>query len=169
MADIAEATGVAVGTLYNYFESKEAVVIAITEQNYARFQADLERPFDSDEPLMQLQQLVGRAAEFVEQNGALFNLYLQWQASESSSGDGRSHIIRDAAHQRFASLMTDLVDRAVQAGTIRRDIPVARLVWVLLAMLEVALLDWWRQPGRLSCKSRAEQIVAVFLEGVLLR
>ena len=169
MADIALATGVAVGTLYKYFESKEAVVIAITEQNYARFQADLERPLASDEPLTQLKQLVERAAEFVEQNGALFNLYLQWKVSECSWSDVRSHIIQDAARQRFASLTTDLLGRAAQAGGIRRDIPVARLVWVLLAMLEVALLDWWRQPNRFSCKSRGEQIVAVFLEGVVPR
>ena len=168
MADIAEVTGVAVGTLYKYFENKEAVVIAITERNYVRFQADLERPFDSDEPMMQLQQLVGRAAEFVERNGALFNLYRRWKVSDSSSSDVHSHFIRDAAHQRFATLITDLLNRAAQTGRIRRDIPVAQLVWMLLAMLEVALLDWWRRPTRFSCKLRGEQIVAVFLEGVVV-
>lgn len=99
------------------------------------------------------------APMFVEQNGALFNLYLQWKVSECSWSDVRSHIIQDAARHRFASLMTDLLGRAAQAGRIRRDIPGARLVWVLLAMLEVPLLDWWRQPTRFSCKSHGEQIV----------
>lgn len=35
MADIALATGVAVGTLYKYFESKEAVVIASSRRKNA--------------------------------------------------------------------------------------------------------------------------------------
>src|SRR5512142_3337723 len=44
MADIADATGVSVGTLYNYFESKEAVFNALVEHHRARFIAQVERP-----------------------------------------------------------------------------------------------------------------------------
>ena len=128
MADIAEATGVAVGTLYKYFENKEAVVLAITERHCERFQAHVEQRFDSDDPLRQLRQLVTRASEFVEQNGALFNLYLQWKVSDCSSGERHSYIAQDAARERFASLITELLNRGVQARRIRSDIPTVKLV-----------------------------------------
>ena len=169
MADIAEATGVAVGTVYKYFENKEAVVLAITERHRERFQAHIERPFDSDDPLRQLRQLVGRASEFVEQNGALFNLYLQWKVSECSSGERLSHFTQDAARERFALLITALLSRGVQARRIRSDIPTVQLVWALLATLEVVLWEWWRQPTSFSCKLRGDQIVTVFLEGAAAR
>ncbi len=169
MADIAEATGLAVGTLYKYFENKEEVVLAITERHCERFQAHVEQPFDSDDPLRQLRQLVGRASEFVEQNGALFNLYLQWKTSECSSGQRHAYIAQDAARERFALLITELLNRGVQARSIRSDIPTVQLVWALLATLEVLLWEWWRQPKSFSCKLRGDQIVTVFLEGAVAR
>ncbi len=164
MADIAEATGVSVGTLYNYFDSKEAVLNALLEHHRARFQAHVEQPFDSDDPLLQLRQLLGRAHDFAEQNGALFNLYIRTKGNGHDPHNGTC-VVQPSDHERFSLQISDLLNRGVQAGSIRSDIPVADLVWALHAMLQTLLMDWSRQPSGLSLRQRGDDVVTLFLEG----
>ena len=166
MADIAEATGVSVGTLYNYFDSKEAVFNALLDHHRTRFLAQVEQPFDTDDPLAQLRQFVSRAHDFAEQNGALFNLYLRTAATGfDESNKAMRCLVPDADHRRFESTVEKLLNRGVQEGRLRNDIPVAELVWALGALLQSILLDWIRQPSGASLKQRGDEIVTLFLEG----
>ena len=167
MADIAEATGVSVGTLYNYFDSKEAVLVALTEHHKSRFHAHVEQPFDSDDPLAQLRQLIGRANDFVEQNGALFNLYVQAKSNgHDLHGNGTpTCVVQDADHERYSSQIKELLNRGMQAGKIRGDLPVTELVWALHSTMQALLLDWCRHPNSFSLKQRGNEFVTLFLEG----
>ena len=170
MADIAEATGVSVGTLYNYFDSKEAVLLALSDHHKARFHSHVEQPFDSDDPLMQLRQVIGRANDFVEQNGALFNLYIQAKINGHDPFNGATNcVVQDSDHERYLALIRDSFNRGIQAGKIRSDIPVNALVWALHSMMEALLLDWCRQPNSFSLKQRGDEIVTLMLEGAGIR
>lgn len=166
MADIAESTGVSVGTLYNYFDSKEAVLSALLEHHRARFRAQVEQPFDSDDPLLQLRQLIGRANDFAEQNGALFNLYLRTAANGHNVHHLTSSCVtQEADHERFSLMLVELLEHGVQTRKIRDDIPVAELVWALHSMLRSLIVDWCREPNGVSLKRRGDEIVTLFLEG----
>jgi AcrR family transcriptional regulator len=166
IADIAESTGVSVGTLYNYFDSKEAVLNALIEHHRARFQAQVEQPFESDDPLQQLRQLIGRANDFAEQNGALFNLYVRTANNGHSTHHSTSSCVsQDSDHERFSLMLVELLNRGIQLGKIRSDIPVVELVWALRSMLRSLLLDWCREPSGMSLRRKGDQIVTLFLEG----
>lgn len=166
MADIAEATGVSVGTLYNYFDSKEAVFNALLDHHRTRFLEHVEQPFDTDDPLAQLRQFVGRAHEFAEQNGALFNLYLRTASTGFDETNNATHCsVPEAAHKQFESTIEKLLTRGVQEGRIRNDIPVAELVWALHALLQSMIWDWFRKLNGVSLKRRGDEIVTLFLEG----
>jgi AcrR family transcriptional regulator len=170
MADIAEATGVSVGTLYNYFDSKEAVLLALSDHHKARFHSHVEQPFDSDDPLMQLRQVIGRANDFVEQNGALFNLYIQAKINGHDPFNGATNcVVQESDHERYLALIRDSFNRGIQAGKIRSDIPVNALVWALHSLMEALLLDWCRQPNSFSLKQRGDEIVTLLLEGAGIR
>src|SRR5512145_2424994 len=77
MVDVAEATGVSVGTLYNYFDSKDAVFLALAERHRSRYFGMLESEFASPDPMDRIHEFVERSFGFVEQNGALFSIYLR--------------------------------------------------------------------------------------------
>ncbi len=170
MADIAEATGVSVGTLYNYFDSKEAVFNALFEHHRSRFLAHVEQPFDSEDPLLRLRQFVARAHEFAEQNGAIFNLYIRNRAPEIDSGNGEPNCtVHEADHKRFHGHLEALLTVAQEAGKVRNDVPVADLVWALHSLLQSVLLDWCRQPSQVSLRQRGEEVVTLFLQGACTR
>jgi len=169
MADIAEATGVSVGTLYNYFDSKEAVFNALLEHHRGRYAAQVERPFDTDDPLLQLRQFVTRTHEFAEENGALFNLYIRTRVACMGPGCDTDCIVDDVDQQRFDSQLERLLGQAQQKGKLRGDMPVHDLVWALESLLQALLLDWTRQPDNVPLKERGDEVVTLFLQGACIR
>lgn len=175
MADIAEATGVSVGTLYNYFDSKEAVFNALLEHHRERFIAYVERPFTSEDPLHQLRELLLRAHEFAEENGALFNLYILYVRTRTSDLNGAfgdpnyPNCLDNTDHQRFDAHVVRLVTLAQESGRIRNDVSVADLVWTLHALMQSILHDWCRHPDQISLKARAEEMMTLYLEGACTR
>lgn len=167
MADIADATGVSVGTLYNYFESKEAVFNALVEHHRGRFIAQVERPFDSEDPLEQLRELVARTHEFAEENGALFNLYMRTRLQGVAGNE--ACMVQDVDHHRIHLHLDRLLAQAQQEGKIRNDVPVGELVWALESLLYSLLTDWARQPSNVSLKKRGDEVVTLFLQGACIR
>jgi AcrR family transcriptional regulator len=168
MADIADATGVSVGTLYNYFESKEAVFNALVEHHRGRFIAQVERPFDSEDPLLQLRELVARTHEFAEENGGLFNLYMRTRIQGVSVNE-TGCVVRDIDHHRIQLHLERLLAQAQEEGKIRSDVPVGELVWALESLLYSLLMDWARQPSNVSLKKRGDEVVTLFLQGACIR
>jgi AcrR family transcriptional regulator len=170
MADIAESTGVSVGTLYNYFDSKEAVFNALYAHHRDRFLAYVEQPFDSDDPLEQLRQFVKRAHEFAERNGALFNLYVRERVSEIDCvADESGCLVAPEEQKRFGGHLEQTLKAAQDANRIRSDLPLEDLVWALQALLQSLLLDWCRRPGQVPLQQRGQELVTLFLQGACTR
>jgi len=149
IADIAKTTGVSVGTLYNYFDSKQAVLDALLEYHRSRFIAHVERPFDADEPLKQLRQLVARACEFAEQNEALFKLHA---AAIDSSSSVRQLVIPSAQNQWLRWNIEKLLRMAADESRVSSDVPMPSLVWVLNGLLLSLFADWCQHPDSVSLK-----------------
>ena len=170
MADIAESTGVSVGTLYNYFDSKEAVFNALYEHHRNRFLAYVEQPFDSDDPLEQLRQFVNRAHDFAEHNGALFNLYVRERAAEMDFPiEVPGCVVAAEEQKRFGGHLENMLRVAQDAKKIRTDLPLEELVWALQALLQSLLLDWCRRPSQVPLKQRGQEVVTLFLQGACTR
>ncbi len=77
MADIAAEAGVSVGTLYNYFTSKELVFASIVERGKADLAEALVETAKVGDPLERLRAVVEVGLRFIEERGALFALYTQ--------------------------------------------------------------------------------------------
>jgi AcrR family transcriptional regulator len=170
MAAIAQLSGVSIGTLYNYFDNKEALFNALREHHRTQFLAYVEQPYDSDDPLMQLRQLVSRAYEFAEQHRALFNLYVRANALDIDMGSGsmQDPATPDEQH-RIEALIEDFLNRAIETGQVREDLPVNELVWALHVLLRSLLLDWCLHPNQVSLRQRGAAVVELFLQGACAR
>src|SRR5262249_52349504 len=66
MADIAAQTGFSVGTLYNYFDNKEAVFAALVARSCGDFLKDIFDEGEASEPIARLHALVERGFAHVE-------------------------------------------------------------------------------------------------------
>jgi AcrR family transcriptional regulator len=117
MDQIAEHSGLGLGTLYRHFPTKEALLAAIVDQRVEQL-ADL-----------------ARAAEQIEDPGEAFETLLRsclgsaegdaaFQLAILGSGPGR----RDgppAQKAEFRAVVTRIIDRAIAARAVRADLTVA--------------------------------------------
>jgi TetR/AcrR family fatty acid metabolism transcriptional regulator len=167
VSEIAKAAGVADGTIYLYFENKDAVLVSIFEDRISRLLEVLRREIDAaptfDERIsrivmLQLGQLEGQRdlAEVITVNlrqssrllkqyaAPLFTEYLDTLAGVVADGQ-REGVVRPDAHPRI-------------------------LARALYGALDGVALTWalgGAEPGTLV--KAAHQIVALFLDGIRAR
>ena len=84
MADLAEAAGVAVGTLYKYFASKEEVFASLAARGREQVFSILSESAKIVDPNERLRAIVERLFGYVEERGALFAVYVQLGAPTES-------------------------------------------------------------------------------------
>jgi AcrR family transcriptional regulator len=166
MVDVAEETGVSVGTLYNYFESKEAVFAALVERHRERYFAMLEEPVESSDAIVGLMVVIERSTRFVEENGVLFTIYLKGSAP-AFEGTARSMptVNPDEDNARYCQRLTHWLERGVATGRIREDVPIDELVWLIRSALHMLIVDWLSAPARFSLIERSQRLVQLLLEG----
>lgn len=166
MVDVAEATGVSVGTLYNYFDSKEAVFLALADRHRTRYFAMLSEPFSATDAASQLREFVDRTTGFVEQNGALFAIYLRattpWLEGTVPTAPSMNP---EEDQSRYNELLARLFAEGIKRGDLRDDIAVDELVWVLYSLLHSAILAWVGTQGKTSLVAHGRSLLQLFLQG----
>jgi AcrR family transcriptional regulator len=165
IADIARETGVSVGTLYNYFPSKEAVIESLVTREHDGYLARLSELDASAPPLDRLRAMLQLSLRYAEERGALLAVAAQeglFPRHTGQSCESPGWQLRSLTLERTVAMLTE----AAAAGQIRRDVPPAQLAQALDGMLSAALFEWVRN-GRKgeSLRSQGETLLDIFLKG----
>jgi AcrR family transcriptional regulator len=165
MNDIAREAKVAVGTLYNYFPSKEHIFSELCTVLGSAFYAQLGASLSVLSPLAKLEQFVRTSLDYIDQHGALFALFVERGAVAEVDIPRVGGSELAAQHQRFLSLLETIVQGAVAAGELREDVPVGTMLAVLSGAMNGATYAWFthRFDGRLS--DVASDLLSLFLTG----
>jgi len=166
--EIAERAGVAVGTLYNYFEDRRAILDAVLDASAHKLAARLAegRLPASAGFARQLEQFLDIAVEEVERGVRLYAVVLGEELEGGRSGLARKkgplmlRVVYEAADR--------IVSEAVRAGGLRpEDAPIypALLVGMLRGLLMRQLCIDARQPLR----SYVGPLTRFFLDGAARR
>jgi AcrR family transcriptional regulator len=169
MADIAEATGVSVGTLYNYFESKQAVLQAIMAQYDLLLDDQLNLAFDSDDPTQQLAQLVGRVHSFIEEHRKLFQLYSGAEFDRQNLPKVTMQVSPNFVLEKVSPRIRVLLEQCLVIGRLRTDVSLEVIIWSIQSTLQALLLDWSRNPDGFSLTHRGRDVVALLIAGTASR
>jgi AcrR family transcriptional regulator len=165
MTELAHEAGVGVGTLYNYFASRDALIKALLADGQARFLARMGEPLTATAPLERLRERVCRCLAFIEEHGAVFAELVR--ESLGAHGDLRD-LVRDRSqeeHLRFRGwLAGDLA-----AAERRPGLAPAELAVLLGGLMNATILHWLETGRRHSLTGQADSLLDVFLNGVLPR
>ena len=108
MDDIAQAAGVAKGTLYLYFQSKDELIQALLTQVGEAMARDLEAIVATpDPPPDKLRRVVALLLQYVEQERELFPAYLRELVRSKSSRESISPFLHKH-EERTLGLITDM-------------------------------------------------------------
>jgi AcrR family transcriptional regulator len=165
MADVARATGVSVGTLYNYFDSKEAVFQAIMRRNTRQLISALEAVGTGGDPVARLHALLDRTLRHAESHSPLFVLFMQLGGvSEIDIGrilGGEC----EAAYVQAIGIGEAAIADAARAGALRSDVAAESLAIYLGGMVNAAIFAWVRRGRGDSLVDRTDEIMKTFLQG----
>jgi len=158
MEDVAGACAVGKGTLYRYFESKEALFTALMLDGIDLLRSEIETAVaEPGEPVAKLERVVRASLGYLWERRFLFAL-LHRREHKASRTDAREWERRRA---RLAKVVEDAVREAMEAGQVRRVDPriTAETLFALLRAVDRA-----RRPSD-SLDALASSVFDLFLRG----
>jgi AcrR family transcriptional regulator len=166
IADIAAAAGVATGTLYNYFTSKEEIFQSILDDGRETLAAALEERAQIADPIERLRGCVAVMFGFLEDHGALFITYMQSGANLMDLKRGQD--CRDEEfRQRFLGVLANAIAEA--SDRVRLDYPSEIMAVALGGLMNGFILRWISDGCRSGLREHTDTIMDLFLNGATAR
>jgi AcrR family transcriptional regulator len=166
ITDIATEAGVATGTLYNYFSSKEEIFQSILDDGRVRLSEALVVQVSIEDPIARLREVLRMMFEFLEEHGALFTIYVQLGANPLDFKRADDHG-DEQFRQQFLGLLAGSIAEA--GDRLRTDFPPETLAWVFGGLMHGAITQWifgGCQPG---LRTQTDTIMELFLNGATPR
>jgi AcrR family transcriptional regulator len=163
MDDVAQRVGIAKGSLYQHFKSKEELLAAVLISFMDRISIFIENLPTKQTAIDRLKQTYRRALELRFQQGFpdLFN-------AKSSVKDV---LIKNPAYMTSSDRMWEALERlfddAKREGSLTREIPTDVLVHTAIARVRDPELDSLIDNGRISTEALSEHLVQMFFGGIV--
>ncbi|OGE20209.1 MAG: hypothetical protein A3J42_03790 [Candidatus Dadabacteria bacterium RIFCSPHIGHO2_12_FULL_53_21] len=160
MDDIAEKVGVAKGTIYLYFDSKENLYLEIMEETYEEIESILERETAKSDPApLKLKKVLGLIFKFYLQNLDVLRILSR----------DETHLIRE--HYEFTEhwrlrrikLYEKILEKGINEGSFRPSN--TELTALIIFGLVRSVMFFYKSEK--SAESIAEDVFSMISEGIL--
>jgi AcrR family transcriptional regulator len=159
--DITNAADVGKGTFFNYFPSKDHILLAFAEMQLAKLQAIIENLRSTHEPVPQfLRTLAVRMTEEPGRNPSIVRAMLLANLSSTPVREGM-RINQARGHK----LLTEFVQIGQERGELRSDLPAGDIAHVFRQTVFGTLLVW-SLYGDDSLASRIRTALDVLWQGL---
>ncbi|HKV23416.1 MAG TPA: TetR/AcrR family transcriptional regulator [Candidatus Acidoferrum sp.] len=136
--DITEAADVGKGTFFNYFPSKDHILLAFGEMQLAKLEAAVAEVRESGEPMPQFLGSLGvRMTQEPTRHPGIIRTLLQAYLSTTPVREGMLNL-----QKRVHALHTEIVRMGQQRGEIRNDLPAEEIAHVFRQTVFGTLLIW---------------------------
>lgn len=163
VADIASAAGVADGTVYLYFKSKEEILHSIFDRSVDEAVTDARKQMEViDDPREKLRRI---AHLHLERLGADRDLAIVFQVELR----GSTKFMEEFSAAGFASylgLIRTTIEEGQHAGVFRAEINAKVVSKILFGALDEMATNWILSKRRYKLPPMADQVLDIFLNGV---
>jgi len=166
VADVARAAGVAAGTVYLYFKSKDDLLVSIFERSM-RDGLALGRAAVAglDDPRERLRRLArGHLARLGADRNLAIVFQVELRQSTKFMARFSSSLLRD-----YLGLIREAIADGQRAGIFRDDIKPTAAAKILFGALDEMATNWILSGRRYSLEADAEPVVDLFLNGARAR
>jgi TetR/AcrR family fatty acid metabolism transcriptional regulator len=163
ISDIARGAGVGHGTVYLYFDSKDAILLTIFEELMAQVLVELRQAGGSGRDAVEkLRNVVATQARLVAENRELSALLLL--EARHSRRFFQSRALDRVAD--YVALLGDLLREGVAEGVFRRGLDIPLAATCLYAGLEGVVTRWLLEKPTGSILDQAHAALDVLLGGI---
>src|SRR5712692_7753315 len=136
--DITEAADVGKGTFFNYFPSKDHILLAFGEMQLGKLEAAIETARKTGEPMPEFLRSLGvRMTQEPTRNPAIIRALLQAYLSTTPVREAMMGL-----QKRMHALHSQMIQLGQDRGEIRNDIPAAEIAHVFRQTIFGTLLIW---------------------------
>jgi len=163
VSDIAREAGIAAGTIYLYFATKEDILITLFREKMAAFVSALWRAIAGEpDAVSKVRRLVYLHFEILEHHPELAEV-VQVELRQGQK------FFRGPATQEitaYFALITSVLEEGVAAGTFRRDLPVKIATKVLFGAMDQMATSWVLGKRGYRLVDTAPAVADLFLQGI---
>jgi AcrR family transcriptional regulator len=162
--DITEAADVGKGTFFNYFPSKDHILLAFGEMQLAKLESAIEEARRSGEPMPSFLRSLGvRMTQEPARNPSIIRALLLAYLSTTAVREGTIDL-----QKRVHALHTQIIQLGQERGEIRNDLPATEIAHVFRQTIFGTLLVW-SLYGDATLHSRIEGAFNVLWTGLAPR
>ena len=163
VSDIAREAGIAAGTIYLYFKTKDEILVTLFREKMAAWVAAVRREIAGErDPVAKIRRIVVLHFDVLEQNPDLAEV-LQVELRQGHK------FFRGASAREVSAyfeLIGGVLEEGIASGQVRKDVPVRVATKVLFGAMDQVATSWvlGRRSYRLS--DAADAVATIFLKGV---
>ncbi len=161
-SEIAEAAGVAAGTIYIYFNSKEELIVAVFEEFLGRHMERLRVGVESvDGPIARIRRLMTLGLELMESNPESARIFLS-QLRQSTT------MIKTVA-KRSSRAYKDIIEAVLTEGMTKgvfRPMDTEHVASMLFGAYQMTVLDWVARDCSYSLTAKSKELADFVLIGL---
>ncbi|MBM3220625.1 MAG: TetR/AcrR family transcriptional regulator [Candidatus Rokubacteria bacterium] len=163
VSDIAREAGVASGTIYLYFKTKDDILVTLFREKMAAWVAHVrERIAVEPDPVAKVRRLVALHFDTLERDPALAEVV------QVELRQGHKFFRGASAHEvsAYFELIGSVLEAGQAAGVFRGDVPVNVATKVLFGAMDQMATSWVLGKRKYRLTDAADAVATVFLRGV---
>jgi TetR/AcrR family fatty acid metabolism transcriptional regulator len=163
VSDIAREAGIASGTIYLYFKTKDEILVTLFREKMAAWVAHARREIGREpDAIAKIRRLVRLHFSVLEDNPALAEVV------QVELRQGHKFFRGASAHEvsAYFDLITSVLEEGMAAGLIRPDVPAKIATKMLFGAMDQLATSWVLGKRGYRLTDAAEAVAAIFLAGV---
>jgi len=161
-AKIAESAGVAAGTIYIYFRSKEELLVAVFEEFLGRHMDRLREGVEREKtPKDKLMRLLTLGLQLMQDNPDSARIFL----SQLRQSTKMITTVVKRSSRAYKDIIEDVLAEGVRTG-LCRDVNVPAAASMLFGAFQSTVLDWVAHECSYSLTDMTEELAEFVLRGI---
>jgi TetR/AcrR family fatty acid metabolism transcriptional regulator len=163
VSDIAREAGIASGTIYLYFKTKDEILVTLFREKMAAWVAHVREAIkDEPDPVAKIRRLVALHFSVLEKDPALAEVV------QVELRQGHKFFRGASAHEvsAYFELIATVLEEGQAAGVFRDDVPVKLATKVLFGAMDQMATSWVLGKRKYRLTEAADAVASVFLRGV---
>jgi TetR/AcrR family transcriptional regulator, fatty acid metabolism regulator protein len=166
MAEIANASGFSIGSLYQFFEGKENLYSSMLSEKLDLMYGQIKENVTATKGIAEkITMIIAAHFQFVENNADFCRLFLRGEGVHLSEVmlSLREKLL-DGYYQHL-TFIEDELKSGIKSGFLR-PLPARDMAEVLFGLIRSSAVDWMLLPAKTSLISKKDFVLEIFLRGV---
>jgi TetR/AcrR family transcriptional regulator, fatty acid metabolism regulator protein len=166
VSDIAREAGLAAGTIYLYFKTKDDILVTLFREKMAHFVASLRKAIAAEpDAVAKIRRLVQLHFEMLEGDPELAEVV------QVELRQGQKFFRGASAHEisSYFALIGSVLEEGVAQGQVRPELPIKVATKALFGAMDQMTTSWVLGKRAYRLADTAETVADIFLRGVAAR